>query len=365
MPNVSQERTLDLPVIGTVLAVQANYYRVQLDGDGPQVGERDLLCTRRSRLKKLSQQVMVGDRVRIEEPDWQGLRGAIAQVFPRQTQLPRPPVANANQILLMFALAEPALDPQQLTRFLITAATTPLKMVLCLNKAELISPDQQERWRDRLREWGYEPTVISLYTQIGLTQLHHQLQNQLTVVAGPSGVGKSSLINHLIPQLDVRVGAVSDRWGQGRHTTRHVELFELPSGGLLADTPGFNQPQLDCSPQALVTYFPEATQRLAQSDCQFKDCLHRDEPNCVVRGNWERYPYYLDLLTEVLAHQAQKNAMANPESPLKLKTKQQGSAQYEPKLETKKYRRSSRRSQQQALQDLYLEAEDVEFQNQL
>ena len=358
----------DQPVVGTVLAVQANYYRVRLDGSAASavpLGAPALLCTRRSRLKKLNQPVMVGDRVYIEEPDWQGQRGAIGRVLPRQTELQRPPVANVNQILLMFALSEPTLDPQQLTRFLVTAAATPLQTVLCLNKRELINTDQRDQWCDRLRTWGYDPIVISLYTQDGLAQLQAKLQDQMTVVAGPSGVGKSSLINQLIPEVKLRVGAVSERWGQGRHTTRHVELFQLPDGGLLADTPGFNQPQLECSPQALVTYFPEAQQRLMAGRCQFKDCLHRDEPNCVVRGDWERYPFYLNLLAEVMAHQAQKEMMANPESALKLKTKSKGDTQYEPKLETKKYRRQSRRSQQQALKDLYKDAEDLELQGQL
>ena len=360
-----QQYSSNQQLVGTVLSVQANYYRVRLDGviQDHEHTKRDLLCTRRSRLKKLNQQVMVGDRVCIEEPDWLGHRGAISQVLPRQTQLQRPPVANTNQLLLMFALAEPTLDPQQLTRFLVTAAATPLQTVLCVNKCELLSPEQQSRWYERLLDWGYEPIFMSLHNQVGLAQLQVQLQDQLTVVAGPSGVGKSSLINRLIPDLNVRTGAVSERWGQGRHTTRHVELFELPGGGLLADTPGFNQPQLDCFPQTLVTYFPEANQRLAECRCQFKDCLHQDEPNCVVRGDWERYPYYLDLLGEVLALQTQRDTMANPESCLKLKTKQKGNPQYEPKLETKKYRRSSRRSQQQALKDLYKDAEELELQN--
>ena len=136
-----------------------------------------------------------------------------------------------------------------------------------------------------------------------------------------------------------------------------VELFELPTGGLLADTPGFNQPDLDCTPEELASYFPEAKQRLAVVSCQFSDCSHRDEPNCVVRGDWERYQHYLDLLEAAIARQEQFSQQANPESNLKLKTKR-GKSQYEPKLETKKYRRQSRRTQQQSLQQLYREAEE-------
>ena len=345
------------PCLGTVLAVQANYYRVRLDKNDHKAQEVELLCTRRSRLKKIGQQVMVGDRVEIEEPDWAGGRGAIADVLPRQTQLDRPPVANAQQILLVFALEEPTLEPYQLSRFLIKAESTGLAVCLWLNKSDLLTPEQQNQWWQRLSYWGYQPVFLSVQTGLGVREISCQLNHKITVIAGPSGVGKSSLINALIPTANLRVGAVSGKLGRGRHTTRHVELFELPIGGLLADTPGFNQPDLDSTPNELAYYFPEARQRLAKNNCQFSDCLHRDEPNCVVRGDWERYEHYLDFLEEAIARQEHLNQQADPESSLKLKTKGKGH-QYEPKLETKKYRRPSRRTQQQALQELYQDSEE-------
>lgn len=317
-----------------------------------------LLCTRRTRLKKIGQQVMVGDRVVIEEPDWLGGRGAIADVLPRESQLDRPAIANVNQILLVFAVADPPLEPYQLSRFLIKAESTDLDVLLCLNKSDLISPETQQEISDRLMSWGYQPIFISVEKGINIEQITQYLKGRITVIAGPSGVGKSSLINQLIPNINLRVGEVSGKLARGRHTTRHVELFELPNGGLLADTPGFNQPDLDCLPEELIYYFPEAKARLENANCKFSDCLHRDEPDCVVRGEWERYEHYLEFLSDAIAYQNHLQQQADPESTLKVKTKGKGQTKYEPKLETKKYRRVSRRTQLQALQgDLEQEEE--------
>jgi ribosome biogenesis GTPase len=331
---------------GIVLAVQANFYFVRFDSP---LAEKDfLLCTRRSRLKKIGQRVIVGDRVLVEEPDWQGERGAISQVFPRSSELDRPPIANVDQILLVFALAAPAIEPYQLSRFLVKAESTGLDVCLCLSKSDLVSVEEQQDWLQRLECWGYDPIFISIRKEVGLSELQPHLNHKMTVVSGPSGVGKSSLINTVIPSVDLRVNSVSGKLEKGRHTTRHVELFELPTGGLLADTPGFNQPDLDCAPQDLAGYFPEARARLAHDRCQFSDCLHRDEPGCVVRGDWERYEHYLEFLQEALDRQAFLNQQSDPDEVLKVKTKGKGT-HYEPRLEMKKYRRESRRTRQQSL----------------
>ncbi|WP_341527016.1 small ribosomal subunit biogenesis GTPase RsgA [Nostoc sp. UHCC 0302] len=366
-------------LLGTVLAVQANFYRVQMDQEDGEQGSRGaeekneinaplplclsatlppvLLCTRRTRLKKIGQQVMVGDRVVVEEPNWTEGQGAIANVLPRHSQLDRPAIANVNQILLVFAVADPPLEPYQLSRFLVKAESTGLDVLLCLNKSDLISQQVQQQVSDRLLAWGYKPLFISVKNDINTEEVVGYLSNKITVIAGPSGVGKSSLINGLIPDANLRVGEVSGKLARGRHTTRHVELFELPSGGLLADTPGFNQPDLDCTPEELVHYFPEARERLAVAKCRFSDCLHRDEPECAVRGDWERYPHYLEFLDDAIAYQTHLHQQADPESTMKLKSKGKGQSQYEPKLESKKYRRISRKTQLQDLQELYRDEE--------
>ncbi|HIK45152.1 MAG TPA: small ribosomal subunit biogenesis GTPase RsgA [Leptolyngbyaceae cyanobacterium M65_K2018_010] len=349
---------------GVVTAVQANYYWVNFHGitaealrqplEALPVSPRarpTLLCTRRARLKKTGQQVMVGDWVRVEEPDWEGHRGAIAEVATRQTVLDRPPIANVNQILLVFALAEPTLDPQQLSRFLVKAESTGLDILLCLNKQDLVNPETCHHWQRRLQQWGYEALVISVQQGTARHTLAPRLQGHVTVVSGPSGVGKSSLINHLIPQASLRTAAVSGKLGRGRHTTRHVELFELPQGGFLADTPGFNQPDLPCSAHQLGHYFPEIRQRLVGQACQFNNCLHRDEPGCGLETDWERYDYYLAMLDEITLESG-LTQRREAEDSLKVKVGALGQIHQEPLLAAKKYRRVSRRRQRQGLEHL-------------
>ncbi|KAI0510520.1 hypothetical protein KFK09_011124 [Dendrobium nobile] len=229
-------------------------------------------------------------------------------------------------------------------------------------------------WNDRLRTWGYEPLFCSVESKSGLTFLEDILKGRTTVVVGPSGVGKSSLINSLrsdqnteeISDIysegvkwlgDQRVAEVSKRSGRGRHTTRHVSLLPLTGGGYLADTPGFNQPSLlKVTKKSLAETFPEIRQMLSASKsarCSFSDCLHVGEPGCVLKGDWERYPYYLQLLDEIkIREQIQLRTFGTKrEGDVRYKMGEMGIIQPEPRLEPKKHRRVSRKRLNQSILD--------------
>jgi len=327
---------------GRVVALLANYCWVQLDQPGPG-GVRRLLCTRRTRLGKSGQTICVGDWVRVDGIDWPAGRAAVAAVEPRGLVLDRPPVANLSTVVVVVALAEPALDPLQLTRFLITAELSGAAVELVFSKVDLLPAARVDHWLQRAAGWGYQPLAVSTASASGLDALRQRLSRPgLAVLCGPSGVGKSSLINALIPDLGLRVAAVSGRLQRGRHTTRHVELFPLADEALLADTPGFNRPVLPAQPSDLIACFPELRARLEGGSCQFSDCQHQDEPGCAVGSGWDRKPLYSQCLQELLAEQRRSGGSSRVETG---GLRQRGD-RLEPRLEAR-YRQLSRRGRRQ------------------
>jgi len=316
---------------GWVRAAQANFYRVRIDPElaalFPEIKAHfpaqkptpaELLCTARAKLKKLGQQVMVGDWVEVSLPPvadslWPE-RGAIEAILPRRTQLSRPAIANVTQVLVVVALVDPEPEPEALSRLLVQAEASHLRVQVVFNKSDCVEAAVAEEWQQRLQRWGYEPVVVSALTGAGLPELYHRCRDQISVVVGPSGVGKSSLLNRLLPTVQLATQAVSEKLRQGRHTTRHVELFPLPEGGWIADSPGFNAGEEipPVSPQQLIRCFPEVRERLGT--CQFRDCLHDREPGCGLRGlDWERRAFYLQLLHELQEAQAANFAPARPD----------------------------------------------------
>ena len=282
---------------GIVVALQANFLEVEIVS--PKYAR--LLCTRRSRLDYHGSFVNVGDFVRLESIDWKESRAVISDVAPRESWLSRPPVANVTVIVVTLSLKHPTFDLDQASRFLLTAEQTGLDVGLLLTKSDLISCNQIQTQLTRLQKWGYKPLAVSARTGAGLQLVNDLLKgSQIAVFCGPSGVGKSSLLNKLLPEESIRVGELSGRLQRGRHTTRHVELFSISSGTRVADTPGFNRPEIDIAPQNLACLFPEVRSQLKLGSCKFRNCLHINEPGCAIAKNWERYFFYKTLVGQLI-----------------------------------------------------------------
>ncbi|PIA51199.1 hypothetical protein AQUCO_01100201v1 [Aquilegia coerulea] len=369
-----QPQLLDNQAIGMVASAQANFMRVVVDSNEEERSGVELLCVVKAVLKKIKRRVLVGDKVLVCSIDWIDKRGMIENIFQRRNEISDPPVANVDHLLLLFSLEQPKIEAFSLTRFLIEAESTGIPLTLALNKSELVDEETQVAWDIKLRGWGYKPIFCSVDTKVGLDSLEFILREQTSVIVGPSGVGKSSLINALRGSRhvseednwlahiegskwydDQRVGEVSIRSGRGKHTTRHVSLLPLSGGGYLADTPGFNQPSLmKVTKKSLAQLFPEVRNMLGASEpvkCSFSDCLHLGEPGCVVKGDWERYSYYLQLLDEIkIREEFQLRTFGTKrESDVRYKVGDMGIKQAEPRLELKKHRRQSRKRINQSI----------------
>jgi len=262
-------------------------------------------CSLRGRFRLRDQEFLPGDRVKILPGT--GRKATIEEVLPRRNCLSRPPVANIDQAVLVLAATSPDPDFNLLDRLLVQAAAIQVNALLVVTKQDLEEPNEERAaaWQVYSR-LGYPVIRLSNKTGAGIAELQAYFTGKTSVLAGPSGVGKSSLLNSLVPGLELKVGQVGRKLQRGRHTTRHVELLPC-SGGLVADTPGFSSLYLPTMRrEQLAGHFPEFHAYLGQ--CRFASCLHAQEPDCAVKTAVAageiaefRYRHYLDFLEEVIA----------------------------------------------------------------
>ena len=293
---------------GIVVALKANFLIVEIDYKNFKDDSVDqlyekirLLCTRRSKLNYQGLFIDVGDIVCVESIDYNNKRAVISEVEPRKSFLKRPAVANVTLVSICISVDEPLFDMEQTSRFLLTAECANIEPLIILTKIDLITKNDLILYINKFKSWGYDCIPVSIHNSQGMDSLIERLRKtKLTVLAGPSGVGKTSLINHLIPTLSLPTSSVSKKLKRGTHTTRHVELFAIGNGSLLADTPGFNRPEIVCDPSGFAFLFPEFRTQLSNSQCKFRNCLHRDEPGCVIDKDLERYPFYRENLEEMI-----------------------------------------------------------------
>lgn len=283
-------------VQGRVVRSVGDYHTVVL-----QTGE-ELICRTRGRLKLDRGAVITGDLVGVVI---QGNQGIIEEVAPRKTELYRPPIANVDQAVVVTAVAQPDPVPQLIDRILALAVREGLSCIIVFNKIDLVDQDVVDQWIRLYQQTGFPVVGTSTKTVTGIDTIRSYLRGRVSVLAGPSGSGKSSLLNLVIPGVELKTAAVSERITRGRHTTRHVTLLRHPDQGWVADSPGFATLSFqDMDPRELPDCYPDYV--AVAHECRFSGCLHAEEPGCAVKEAVEsgrldrgRYQRYRDILAEV------------------------------------------------------------------
>ena len=283
---------------GQIRKALSGFYYVQ---DGHEV----IRCRGRGVFRNRGINPLVGDLVDYEVEGTSN--GTITVVHERKNELVRPPIANIDQALLVFSLKEPDFNPLLLDRFLVVVESFQIEPIICLTKTDIVSDEERQKIQPFIKDYqdiGY--TVIETFIDDHHLEekLNPILIDKVSVLAGQSGVGKSTMLNTILPALNLKTGIISEALGRGKHTTRHVELLDV-CGGLLADTPGFSSFDFDEIDKEQLSYcFPEF--RKVSDRCKFRECLHLSEPKCAVQEgikNGEikeyRYKHYKKFLEEI------------------------------------------------------------------
>lgn len=262
-------------------------------------------CKARGIFRKNKEVPVIGDYVEFSITDEGKALGVIEALLPRETQLIRPPVANVDQAMVVFAATQPEPNFALLDRFLVLAESQGLDAVIIINKIDLVDGAWIEEIRKMYHKSGYPLIFTTRQDPATVDQVKQALSGKTTVFAGPSGVGKSTLLNSIQSNLVLETGSVSAKTERGKHTTRHVELIPLEAGGWVVDTPGFSSLKLDFLEVADLGHLFREFQEPSQL-CRFSTCVHENEPDCGVKDALEageitqnRYQSYLQLLAEL------------------------------------------------------------------
>lgn len=223
----------------------------------------------------------VGDEVNVELTKEDETKGVIDEIYPRKNIFVRPPIANVDKFIVVFAAKDPEPNFPVIDKFLITAELHNIEPVICINKCDLVTVEELAKIK-AIYENVYKVICVSSLTGEGLEDLMEIISGEKIAFAGPSGVGKSSILNALHPEAKMETGEISQKTKRGKHTTRHVEIFNLDGGAMLFDTPGFTSFEItDIEPEELMNYYPEFSAYLGK--CKFDNCRHLKEPECAVR----------------------------------------------------------------------------------
>lgn len=274
---------------GQVVKIHSDFYYVSSENE---IFE----CKVREVLKKQKQKILVGDFVEFSN-------GAIENIFPRNNYIQRPSVANVDRVIIISAVKEPDLDFVQLNRYIAFAKYHDIETVLCFNKNDLSNDDSTiEKVFSIYQPLGFDILFTSALEGFGVDEFKTLLQNKTSVLCGSSGVGKSSLINAICPNLNLKTNFVSEKTLRGTHTTRHCEIISINTNSRIVDTPGFSNLKFDfLLPNEVDLLFPEIAKY--KSFCKFQNCLHDTETDCAVKAHLgeideTRYNSYIAFMEE-------------------------------------------------------------------
>ena len=284
---------------GKIIKGIAGFYYVYAEGLG------EVECKVKGVFRSRNEKPLVGDNVELTVLDEEKKTGNIVRILERRNALIRPAAANIDQAVVVFAAADPQPNRNLLDRFLVMMEREGIDTVICINKQDL-NEEEAQSMKLAYESAGYDVCVTSLLAGEGAEEIRKRLTGKTTVLAGPSGVGKSTLTNRIHPEAEMETGSVSDKIRRGKHTTRHTELIYVEKDTFLMDTPGFSSFYIpDMEKEELKEYFPEFTEYA--DECRFGGgCVHIGEPDCAVKQalaegkiDKERYENYRLLYEEL------------------------------------------------------------------
>lgn len=262
-------------------------------------------CKAKGIFRKDKIKPLVGDNVEIDVLDEEKKLGSIVTILPRLNSLIRPAVANVDQAVVIFAMARPEPNLNLLDRFLVMMKRQGIPTRICFNKLDIAEEEMSETLKGVYEKCENELLFVSSLQESGIDILKERLHGKTTVLAGPSGVGKSSVVNKLFPAANAETGLVSEKIGRGKHTTRHSELFYLEEDTYIMDTPGFSSLVVpDMEKEELKDYFSEFADQ--EGMCRFQGCVHINEPGCRIKElvaagklSESRYRNYVQMYGEL------------------------------------------------------------------
>ncbi|MDC2962587.1 ribosome small subunit-dependent GTPase A [Prochlorococcus sp. AH-736-K15] len=282
-----------------------DFFLVDLKNRGNSGNSQKFLCKVKKSINFKDQLIYVGDEVVIEKIDIKSKRAIITSLKKRKNLLVRPSVANISNIYVTFSVEEPQLNLSQVNRFLISAESMGVEVSLVLTKCDLISDTTRSFLIDKFEKWGYEAITLNLEKSDDFNKLLVELkQKECSIFMGPSGVGKTTLLNTIIPGLQNSTAPVSNKIKRGKNTTRNVELFSLSNQSYIVDTPGFNMQPIEVNISLLPNLYLEIYKQVVDEEikCKFRNCLHINDEGCNLNKSFERYSFYKEMIESSKSH---------------------------------------------------------------